>query len=70
VLPYAIMEKNGSYHVVIETAPPIMSPRSDTEAFLAEAQKTHNDVISRWIIQYPDHYFGWFHRRFKDVISY
>jgi lauroyl/myristoyl acyltransferase len=70
VLPYALIQKNGSYRVVIEPAPEVLVPRDKAEAFVAANLKAHNDVISRWILSYPDHYFGWFHRRFKDVISY
>jgi KDO2-lipid IV(A) lauroyltransferase len=70
VLPYALLQKDGSYRVVIEASPEIGVPRDNEEAFIAAAQKAHNDVISSWVIKYPEHYFGWFHRRFKDVISY
>jgi KDO2-lipid IV(A) lauroyltransferase len=70
VLPYALLQKDGSYRVVIEASPAIDVSRDNEEAFIAAAQKAHNDVISAWIMKYPEHYFGWFHRRFKDVISY
>jgi KDO2-lipid IV(A) lauroyltransferase len=70
VLPYAIMQKDGSYKVVIEPVPDITVSRDNEEAFIAAHLQSHNNVISRWIQTYPDHYFGWFHRRFKDVISY
>jgi KDO2-lipid IV(A) lauroyltransferase len=70
VLPYALIQKNGTYRVVIEPAPEIPVTRDKEEAFVAATLKAHNDTISRWILTYPDHYFGWFHRRFKDVISY
>jgi KDO2-lipid IV(A) lauroyltransferase len=70
VLPYALLQKDGSYRVVIEASPAIDVSRDNEDAFIAAAQKAHNDVISRWIMKYPDHYFGWFHRRFKDTISY
>jgi KDO2-lipid IV(A) lauroyltransferase len=70
VLPYALIQKNGTYRVVIEPPPEIPVPRDKEEAFVAATLKAHNDVISRWILAHPDHYFGWFHRRFKDVISY
>jgi KDO2-lipid IV(A) lauroyltransferase len=70
VLPYALLQKNGSYRVVIEASPEIGVSRDNEEAFIAAAQKAHNDVISAWIMKYPEHYFGWFHRRFKDTISY
>lgn len=70
VLPYALLQKNGSYRVVIEASPEIGVSHDSEEAFIAAAQKAHNDVISGWIMKYPEHYFGWFHRRFKDTISY
>jgi KDO2-lipid IV(A) lauroyltransferase len=70
VMPYAIMQKDGSYRVVIESAPIIHATGKNPDEVIAATQKAHNDVISRWIIAYPDHYFGWFHRRFKDCISY
>ena len=70
VLPYALLQKDGSYRVVIEASPEIGVSRDSEEAFIAAAQKAHNDVISNWVTKYPEHYFGWFHRRFKDTISY
>ncbi len=70
VLPYAIMQKDGSYRVVIEEAAPILISRDNEDEFIAAVLQAHNDVISQWITKYPQHYFGWFHRRFKDVISY
>jgi KDO2-lipid IV(A) lauroyltransferase len=70
VLPYALLQKNGSYTVVIEPPPEVSVPGGDEETAVAALLKAHNGVISRWILAYPDHYFGWFHRRFKDVISY
>jgi Kdo2-lipid IVA lauroyltransferase/acyltransferase len=70
VLPYALIQKNGTYRVVIEPAPEVPVARDKEEAFITANLKAHNDAISRWILSYPDHYFGWFHKRFKDVISY
>ncbi len=74
VLPYALLQKNGSYHVVIEPSPDISAlpgaPDGNEDAAVAAILAAHNNVISRWILAYPDHYFGWFHRRFKDVIRY
>ncbi len=70
VLPYALLREDSSYAVVIEAAPEIAASRENKEEFISEAIKSHNDVLSRWIRRYPEHYFGWFHKRFKDVISY
>ena len=70
VFAYALLQKDGSYAVEIEEGPHLDVSRDDQEQFITAYQKAHNDVLSRWIAQHPDHYFGWFHRRFKDVISY
>jgi len=70
VFAYALLEKNGTYRVEIEEGPHLDAPKNDQERFIAAYQKAHNDVLSGWIVRHPDHYFGWFHRRFKDVFSY
>jgi Kdo2-lipid IVA lauroyltransferase/acyltransferase len=70
VLPFALLGPDGSYTIVIEAAPALDVPRDSKDEFIAAAQTSHNDVLSRWIRKYPEHYFGWFHRRFKDTISY
>ncbi|HMD68631.1 MAG TPA: lysophospholipid acyltransferase family protein [Chitinivibrionales bacterium] len=70
VLPFALLKPDGSYNIVIEAAPAIDVSRDSKDEFIAAVQTSHNAVLSRWIRQYPEHYFGWFHRRFKDSISY
>lgn len=70
VLPFALLKPDGSYDIAIEAAPAIKVSRDNKDEFIAAVQTSHNDVLSRWIKQYPEHYFGWFHRRFKDTISY
>ena len=70
VFAYALLQNDGTYAVEIEEGPHLDVSRDDQEQFITAYQKTHNDVLSRWIVQHPDHYFGWFHRRFKDVMSY
>ena len=66
----ALLEKDNSYRIEIEEGPALDRSTPDQEGFIAACQKAHNDVLSRWITAYPEHYFGWFHRRFKDTISY
>jgi KDO2-lipid IV(A) lauroyltransferase len=66
---YALLEKDGRYRIEIEEGP-TLSVSGGEDEFIREYQKAHNDVLSRWIIAYPDHYFGWFHKRFKDYLSY
>jgi len=66
----ALLEKDDSYRIDIEEGEALDPSAGDQEGFIAACQKAHNDVLSRWIMAYPEHYFGWFHRRFKDSISY
>jgi len=43
---------------------------ADADSKIAASLQSHNDFLSKWIIEYPEHWFGWFHRRFKDAIRY
>jgi KDO2-lipid IV(A) lauroyltransferase len=70
VFAYALLQKDGKYRIEMEEGPALSTPHSEQDRFIADYQKAHNEVLSRWITEYPEHYFGWFHRRFKDYISY
>lgn len=67
---YAILEKDLSYTVFFENVPASPVPKTDESAFIPVCQAAHNEMISNWIRKYPDHYFGWFHRRFKGTVDY
>ena len=69
VFTYALLEKDGRYRIHIEEGPEL-GLTADDERFIGAYQQAHNDVLSRWIMAHPEHYFGWFHRRFKDTINY
>ncbi len=69
VFTYALLEKNGRYRIHIEEGPELGLAAND-QRFIGAYQQAHNDVLSRWILAHPEHYFGWFHRRFKDTIKY
>jgi lauroyl/myristoyl acyltransferase len=71
VLPtYSILQKDGTYDVFISEAPMLdLTGKSDEQAIEAY-QIQHNDIISEWIRKYPEHYFGWFHKRYRGIISY
>jgi Kdo2-lipid IVA lauroyltransferase/acyltransferase len=69
VFTYALLENNGCYRIHIEEGPDL-GLSADDERFISAYQQAHNDVLSRWIRAFPEHYFGWYHRRFKDSISY
>ncbi|MDD5675623.1 MAG: lysophospholipid acyltransferase family protein [Chitinivibrionales bacterium] len=71
ILPsYALLEKNGSYLIVIEETGDLGIRPEQEEQFINAYQKEHNDIISRWILAHPDHWFGWFHKRFKGKLNY
>lgn len=71
VLPtYALMSKDGSYDIIIsESSEPDLNGKSDEER-IEQYQILHNQIISAWIKENPEHYFGWFHKRFRNLISY
>jgi len=70
IFAYALLENNGKYRIVIEEGPHLDISRDNQEQFIEAYQRAHNDVLSRWITRYPEHYFGWFHRRFRGFLSY
>ncbi|MBD3421917.1 MAG: hypothetical protein GF398_17540 [Chitinivibrionales bacterium] len=71
ILPtYALLQKDGSYRVHITSAEALDIDPANEDAFIAAHQKQHNDILSAWITSYPDHWFGWFHRRFKGNVQY
>jgi len=67
---YSIMQPDGSYDIYIDRIQnPDTTGLSDDEA-IALLQRQHNDIISQWIRNYPEHYFGWFHKRYRNIIGY
>ena len=62
---YALLDNDNTYRLEIEPVPPT-APGTPVPSVLA----SHNDRISGWVRRYPEHWFGWFHRRFKDVVQY
>ncbi|MDR3012265.1 MAG: lysophospholipid acyltransferase family protein [Chitinispirillales bacterium] len=75
---YAIMNGDGSYDIhFFEADPPVVmhsdvndSAQIDEDATVSAIQAQHNDIISSWITKHPDHWFGWFHKRFKEYLDY
>jgi Kdo2-lipid IVA lauroyltransferase/acyltransferase len=67
---YAILEKDLTYTIHFENPPLPLVSKDDENAFISACQTLHNKMISEWIKKYPDHYFGWFHRRFKGTVDY
>jgi len=66
----SIFRPDNGYDINISVVPaPDTSGLSEDEA-IALMQKQHNDVLSKQITSYPDHWFGWFHRRFRGYVDY
>jgi KDO2-lipid IV(A) lauroyltransferase len=71
VLPtYALLRDDNTYDIEIAVAPqPDLTGKSDNE-IISVYQLQHNDILSGWIRQHPEHWFGWFHKRFRESIQY
>jgi Kdo2-lipid IVA lauroyltransferase/acyltransferase len=71
VLPtYALLRDDNTYDIEIAVAPqPELTGKSDDDGISAY-QLQHNDILSGLVRQYPEHWFGWFHKRFRESIQY
>ena len=70
---YAMMNSDGSYDIrFFRAEPPVPGDAGDVdeEEIISAIQTQHNDIISRWIVEHPEHWFGWFHKRFKGYVDY
>jgi len=68
---YALLQRDGSYEIYISIAElPAFENTDDEETIITKIQTQHNDILSEWIKEHPEHWFGWFHRRFKGYIDY
>ncbi|MFW5813310.1 MAG: lysophospholipid acyltransferase family protein [Fibrobacterota bacterium] len=71
VLPiYAFLNEDNSYDIQISHAPLPRNEDASEEEQIELIQTQHNEIISRWITEHPEHWFGWFHRRFKGYLKY
>jgi KDO2-lipid IV(A) lauroyltransferase len=70
LLSYALLKDDGTYAIHVEEGRDLGVSRDDPEAFITAYQREHNDVLSGWIREHPEHWFGWFHRRFGGQIRY
>jgi KDO2-lipid IV(A) lauroyltransferase len=64
VSAYAILGRNGVYDVVLAAEP------HASEDEISAVQARHNDAIGAWVQKHPEHWFGWFHRRFRPYLDY
>jgi KDO2-lipid IV(A) lauroyltransferase len=65
---YAIMRDDGGYDINFFEAPP--PPGGGDEEAIAAIQAQHNEILSQWVMKHPEHWFGWFHRRFRGFVDY
>lgn len=70
VSTYALMRKDSTYEIVIEEVLPPDVAGLDQEEAIIVYQNQHNQILSSWIRKYPEHYFGWFHKRYKGMVDY
>ena len=67
----ALLQKDNSYKIIVDSPEDLQGmENSDADSKIAANLQSHNDLLSKWITEYPEHWFGWFHRRFKDAIRY
>lgn len=70
VSTYALMCEDSTYEIVIDEVPPPDVAGLDQEEAIKVYQNQHNQILSSWIRKYPEHYFGWFHKRFHGTVNY
>ena len=42
----------------------------DKDARVTRIQERHNEIVGAWVRAEPEHWFGWFHRRFRPFLEY
>ena len=70
MLVHAVLGPDNTYIVHAEEGRELGIARERSEEFITTYQADHNDVLSRWIRQAPEHWFGWFHKRFGNQVNY
>jgi KDO2-lipid IV(A) lauroyltransferase len=67
---YAIIGDDGVYDIFITESMAIDTNGKSDDECIYEYQCLHNEIISNWIKEKPEHWFGWFHKRFKETVNY
>ena len=70
VAGYAILETDGVYHMTFAEIPNPPVPKHERREMTTRYVHDHNQIVSRWIQAHPEHWFGWFHRRFRGTLTY
>jgi len=66
----ATMAGDGSYDIHFIRPEELETDDNNEEAVISAIQAQHNDILSKWITDGPEHWFGWFHRRFRGYVDY
>jgi len=66
----AIMANNGKYDIRFSPVTFHDVPTLPEAERVLLMQKAHNDQLSQQILNHPEHWFGWFHKRFRGFVSY
>jgi KDO2-lipid IV(A) lauroyltransferase len=66
----SILQPDNTYDIRLFTVPEPDLEGLSGEEEIAAYLKVHNDVLSEQIRTCPEHWFGWFHRRFKEYTRY
>ena len=62
---YAILDNSNRYTIHFEKGRDLAISDVSPEEYIRSYLTEQNNVISGWIIKYPEHYFGWFHKRWS-----
>lgn len=67
VLPVHLFRTTARKYLFQVDAPMKPVRTGDRKRDIVETTRTYNALLENLIRQYPDQYFGWFHRRWKSV---
>ena len=65
---YAILREDGVYDLCGDVDR--FEPPDDAPDPVQAIQERHNEIIGEWVSEHPDHWFGWFHRRYRPHLDY
>ncbi len=68
IVPCFIIRSGPERHRVCFETPIEAVPSGDEQADIAQTTQAYTDVLARYILDYPDHWF-WVHRRWKTPAS-
>lgn len=67
---HAVMDSSSTYDITVFPVEHNHNTLSTDEERLRAMQTTHNAILSQQIMEHPEHWFGWFHKRFRGYVNY